>query len=84
MFSTQSDNCSPFVYIFDVIFLFAAELEEPKIGISHKRLITGIAKGFISTSPLTIVSTMRESKQCLGKKTELSTNFKKIQECTDT
>ena len=33
MFSTQSDNCIPFVYIFDIIFLFAAEFEEPKIGI---------------------------------------------------
>ena len=29
MFSTQSDNCTPFVHIFDIIFLFAAELEEP-------------------------------------------------------
>ena len=33
MFSFQSDNCTPFVNIFDIIFLFAAELEEPKIGI---------------------------------------------------
>ena len=33
MFSTQSDNCTPFVHIFDIIFLFAAELEKPKIGI---------------------------------------------------
>ena len=32
MFSTQSDNCTPFVHIFDIIFLFAGELEEPKIG----------------------------------------------------
>ena len=37
MFSTQSDNCTPFVHIFD-IFLFDAELEEPKIGISGKGL----------------------------------------------
>ena len=29
---------SPFVNIFDIISLFAAELEEPKIGISSKRL----------------------------------------------
>ena len=34
MFSTQLDNCIPFVHIFDFIFLFAAELEKPKIGIS--------------------------------------------------
>ena len=32
-FSTQSDNCTPLVQIFDIILLFAAELEEPKIGI---------------------------------------------------
>ena len=31
MFSTQSDNCAPIVHIFDIIFLFAAELEEPKM-----------------------------------------------------
>ena len=39
MFSTQSDNCTPFVHIFDIIFLFAAELEEPKIGIWGKWLM---------------------------------------------
>ena len=33
MFSTQSDNCIPFAHIFDIIFLFAVALEEPKIGI---------------------------------------------------
>ena len=39
MFSTQSDNYIPiYVNIFDIISLFAAELEEPKIGISGKRL----------------------------------------------
>ena len=38
MFSTQSDNCNPFVHVFDIIILFAAELEEPKIGISGKGL----------------------------------------------
>ena len=38
MFSTQSDNYSQFVHIFDIIFLFAAELEEPKIGIRSKGL----------------------------------------------
>ena len=31
-------NESPFVHIFDIISLFAAELEEPKIGISGKEL----------------------------------------------
>ena len=39
MFSTQSDNCIPIVHIFDLISLFAAEFEEPKIGISGKGLI---------------------------------------------
>ena len=39
MFSTQSDNCTPFVHIFDIISLFAAELEKPKIGILSKGLI---------------------------------------------
>ena len=32
---------SPFVHIFDIISLFAAELEEPKIGISGKGLNPG-------------------------------------------
>ena len=39
MFSTQSDDCTPFVNIFDIISLFAAELKEPKIGIWGKGLI---------------------------------------------
>ena len=30
---------SPFVHIFDIISLFAAKLEEPKLGISGKGLI---------------------------------------------
>ena len=38
MFSTQSDNCTVFVHNFDIIFLFAAELEEPKIDIWGKGL----------------------------------------------
>ena len=29
---------SPFIYFFDIISLFAPELEEPKIGISSKGL----------------------------------------------
>ena len=33
MFFAQSDNCTSFVHIFDIIVLFATELEEPKIGI---------------------------------------------------
>ena len=39
MFSTQSDNCipiCPYVHIFDIISLFAAEFEGLKIGISGK------------------------------------------------
>ena len=38
MFSTQSDDCTPLIHIFDIISLFAAELEEPKIGIWGKGL----------------------------------------------
>ena len=38
MFSTQSNNCTPFVHTFDLAFLFVAELEEPKIGLSGKGL----------------------------------------------
>ena len=38
MFSTQSDNCTVSVHIFNIILLFAAELEEPKIGIWGKGL----------------------------------------------
>ena len=37
---------SPFVYIYDIISLFAAELEEPKIGISGKGLMTFYKKAF--------------------------------------
>ena len=32
MVSSQSHNVSPFVHIFDIIPLFAAELEKPEIG----------------------------------------------------
>ena len=37
---------SPFVHIFDIISLFAAEFEEPKIGISDKGLIWSTPFGF--------------------------------------
>ena len=40
---------SPFIHSFDIISLFAAELEEPKIGISGKRL-TGIDSYFLIRS----------------------------------
>ena len=33
---------SPFVHIFDIISFFAAELEEPNIGISGKGLNSGL------------------------------------------
>ena len=33
----------PFVHIFDIISLFAAELEQPKIGISGKGLILALS-----------------------------------------
>ena len=39
MFSTQSDNCTLTVHVFDIISFFAAKLEEPKISISGKGLI---------------------------------------------
>ena len=39
MFSTQSEKFyPPFVNIFDIISLFAADFEDPKIGISGKGL----------------------------------------------
>ena len=38
MFSYQPDKCTQIVHIFDIIFLFAAPLEEPKIGIWGKGL----------------------------------------------
>ena len=34
---------SSFVHIFDIIFLYAAELEDPKIGISGIGLISSVA-----------------------------------------
>ena len=38
MFYTKSENCTPFVNISDIKYFFAAELEEPKIGILGKGL----------------------------------------------
>ena len=38
MFSTKSEIISPFVHIFDIIVLFAADLEEPEIGVWGKGL----------------------------------------------
>ena len=38
MFSTQSENCIPISQYFDIVSLFAAEVEEPKIGTSGKGL----------------------------------------------
>ena len=38
MFSTQSDNCIPICTYFYIISSFAAEIEEPKTGISGKGL----------------------------------------------
>ena len=35
----------PFVHIFDIVFLFAAELGKPKIGISGKGLSDQLLKG---------------------------------------
>ena len=40
MFSPQSDNCIPIYTYFYIISSFAAEFEEPKIGISGKGLIS--------------------------------------------
>ena len=37
-FQLNQITVSPFVHIFDIISLFAAEFEEPKIGISGKGL----------------------------------------------
>ena len=49
MFSTQSENCSPFLNIFYIISLFPAELEGPKIGIRGKGLITLMKKALENT-----------------------------------
>ena len=49
MFSTQSDNCTPLVNVFDIIFVFAAELEESKIDICGEGLRLCM-KGFNSLS----------------------------------
>ena len=38
MFSTQTENCIPIRQYFDIISLFAAELEAPKIGMLGKGL----------------------------------------------
>ena len=64
MFSTQSVNCNPFVHIFNIIFLFAAELEEPKIGICGKGLRETIHFFFsriMSLFDLEILSSIKHS-----------------------
>ena len=38
-FQLNQITVSPFVHMFDIIFLFAVELEEPRICISGKELI---------------------------------------------
>ena len=40
MFSSQSENCIPTCQYFNIISLFVADLEMPKIGISGKGLIS--------------------------------------------
>ena len=54
MFSSQSDNCTPFVHIFDIISLFATKLEEPKIGIRGKglRIVGEYVRGYLSYGSL--------------------------------
>ena len=56
MFSTQSENCIPinFVNIFDIISSFAAELGEPKIGISGKGL--KVQLNLLETTAVTLSS----------------------------
>ena len=54
MFSTQSDKCIPFVHIFDITSLFAAELEEPKIGISGQGLNLAKSKNLSLGKKLTL------------------------------
>ena len=36
MYSTQSNTCTPFVHIFDIIFLFAADWKSPKLAYEVK------------------------------------------------
>ena len=43
IFSAQSDSCIPICPYFDIISLFAAELEEPKIDISGKGFRIGFS-----------------------------------------
>ena len=48
MFSTQSDNVSQFVHIFDIKSLLAAEFEGPKIGILGKGFNTVFREDVLS------------------------------------
>ena len=52
MFSTQSENCIPICQYFDItsMSLFAAELDEPKIGMWGKGIIMDIKKTFCLTT----------------------------------
>ena len=56
MFSTQSETCihvSPFVNIYDITCLFAAELEEPKIGMWDKGVNQNQNSLFVNKRKLT-------------------------------
>ena len=58
MFCTQSDNCTPFVHIFDIIFLFATELQEPKIGLLGKGLtLSHKIPGFLHACSKSVLKT---------------------------
>ena len=66
---TRSDHCTTFVCIFDIIFLFAAEFEEPKIGISGKGLRAVIILLTLSqTSPGFYVSAVNVFWKHCGKR----------------
>ena len=65
---------SQFIHIYDIIFLFAAELEEPRIGISGKGLMISLffpftpfpnKPWFLRDSSTSLLKTLREKEKFL-------------------
>ena len=81
MISSQSHNCTSFVHMFDIIFLFAAELEEPKIGISGKALKLQCKQ--ILTSKYSIKQKQQINICCKDTKTKPNSRTNASQHSTD-
>ena len=71
MFSTESEYYNPILNIYDIIFLFVAELEEPKIIMCGK----GLTKQILPEPPVAQFVAYRTSEQGLSGSNLDLTNF---------